>query len=193
MIDFMDKTIMPIRITTPRLILRSFEDRDILPFSTYRSDPEVAKYQGWETPYSVDQAAAFVKDMQAATPKEPGHWYQIAVELKSTGALIGDVVFHRLLEDPDQAEIGFTLAREHQGQGYAAEAVSRMLDYLFTELNLHRVRANCDPRNLGSIRLMQKLGMRHEGRFLQSLWLKSEWVDEDWYAILQSEWVKKIE
>lgn len=182
---------MPIRIDTHRLILRSFEDRDIQPFSMYRSDLEVAKYQGWETPYSIEQAAAFVQEMKTTTPGEPGRWYQVAIELKSTDEMIGDVVFHRLLEDPAQAEIGFTLAREHQGQGYAAEAVSALLEYLFTELNLHRVCANCDPRNLPSTRLMQRLGMRHEGRFLQSLWLKGEWVDEDWFAILRSEWVKK--
>ncbi len=179
---------MPLPLETPRLILRPFTDRDAEPFSRYRSDPEVARYQGWEAPFSLGQAARFVAEMKAKKPGEPGEWFQVALELKSTGELIGDVAFQRLREDERQAEIGFTLARAFQGQGYAAEAVGRLLDYLFGELGLHRVRADCDPQNAASIRLLTKVGMRHEGTFVESLWYKGGWADEDWYALLHREW-----
>ncbi len=181
---------MPLPLYTPRLILRSFAESDIQGFAAYRSDPEVARYQGWEAPFSLEKASRFVREMISRTPGDPGQWYQVAIELKSSGELIGDCVFQRLVEDPRQGEIGFTLARRFQGQGYASEAVSRLLDYLFGELGLHRVRANCDPENITSIRLMERLGMRHEGRFVESLWSKGRWVDEDWYAILEREWRK---
>lgn len=106
--------------------------------------------------------------------------------------MIGDLAFKRLSEDFRQAEIGFTLAREFQGKGYAAEALICLFNYLFDELNLHRIRANCDPENLASARLMEHMGMRHEGHFLESLWFKGRWTGEDWYAILQKEWnIKK--
>ena len=101
--------------------------------------------------------------------------------------MIGDCGFFLLTEDEQQAEIGFTLASPFHGQGFASEAVSRLLDYLFDGLNLHRVRANCDPRNTSSIHLLERAGMRHEGRFIASLWFKGEWVDEDWFAILRNE------
>jgi aminoglycoside 6'-N-acetyltransferase len=179
---------MSFHLETPRLILRAFEDRDIAPFAAYRSDPEVARYQGWEAPFSLEQAAHFVNAMKAQTPGEPGAWFQIALELKSSGEMIGDVVFHVLAEDPCQAEIGFTLARAFQGRGYAAEAVKCLLDYLFGTLNLHRVRANCDPENETSAHLMERVGMRREGRFVESLWFKGRWAGEDWYAILRREW-----
>lgn len=181
---------MSFRMETPRLILRAFENRDIGPFAAYRSDPEVARYQGWEAPFSLEQATRFVNEMKAQTPGTPGAWFQVALELKSGGEMIGDVVFKVLAEDPRQAEIGFTLARAFQGHGYAAEAVKCLLDYLFGTLNLHRVRANCDPQNQSSIRLMEWVGMRHEGRFVESLWFKGRWADEDWYAILRREWKK---
>jgi len=177
-------------LQTSRLVLRPFEDRDIEPFRLYRSDPEVAKYQGWEAPFRLDQATRFVNEMKARTPGEPGQWYQIALVLKTTGELIGDCAFQRLAEDHHQAEIGFTLARAHQGRGYAAEAVTRLIDYLFGELGLHRVRANCDPENAASARLLHRVGMRHEGRFVESLWFKGRWVGEDWFAILRREWEK---
>ncbi|HVN54786.1 MAG TPA: GNAT family N-acetyltransferase [Anaerolineaceae bacterium] len=179
-------------LDTPRLTLRSFQRSDIEPFSRYRSDPEVARYQGWEIPYTLEQATRFVGEMIAASPGIPGQPYQVAIELRATGEMIGDCMFVRLPEDERQAEIGFTLARAFQGQGYASEAVARLLDYLFSDLNLRRVRANCDPQNTSSARLLRRLGMRQEGHFIESLWLKGCWVDEDWYAILRIEWQKRL-
>ena len=77
---------------------------------------------------------------------------------------------------------------EFQGKGYATEGVLCLLDYLFGELKLHRVQANCDPENLASAHLMKRVGMRLEGQLLESFWFKGRWADEDWYAILQKEW-----
>lgn len=179
---------MSIRLETTRLILRAFEERDSEPFSQYRSDPEVAIYQGWETPFTYEQATQFIHEMNSKSPGKPGEWYQIVIELKATGKMIGDCAFQRLAEDHAQAEIGFTLARAFQDQGYATEAVMGLLGYLFEDLGLHRVRANCDPDNLASIQLLERVGMRHEGRFIESLWLKGNWVSEDWFAILECEW-----
>ena len=179
---------MSLILETPRLILRPFIDDDSPAFSAYRSDPVVAQYQGWEAPFSLEQAAEFIEYVKAATPGKPGQWYQLALERKSDGTLIGDCAFKILEDDLRQAEIGFTLAREVHGQGYASEGVGRLLQYLFDDLDLHRVRGNCDPQNAASIRLMQRLGMRHEGRWIQSLWFKGDWADEDWFAILREEW-----
>ncbi len=181
-------TPMQLRLETPRLILRSFEDQDLLPFFQYRSDPEVALYQGWPWPYTREMAADFVNEMKSHRPGIPGDWFQLAVILKAKGEMIGDCGFHRLFEDPRQTEIGFTLAKLYQRQGYGYEMTRRLLDYLFNGLGLHRVRANCDPQNKSSVKLLEKLGMRHEGRFIQSLWYKGAWADEDWYAILEQEW-----
>jgi RimJ/RimL family protein N-acetyltransferase len=178
------------RLETPRLVLRPFEERDILPFAAYRSDPEVARYQGWETPYSPERAARFVAEMIRARPGTPGEWYQAAIELKAGEEMIGDCAFC-VSADGRQAEIGYTLARRFQGQGYASEALTRLLDYLFFDLNLHRVHANLDPQNTPSARLLERLGFRLEGRFVESLWFKGGWADEAWYAILQREWLAR--
>lgn len=172
---------------TNRLILRAFEEKDAPAFSAYRSDALIARYQGWQAPFSLEQARAFIAEMRAKTPGQPGQWYQVALELKESGSLIGDCAFH-LSADSRQAEIGMTLARSFQNQGFAAEAGKWLLDYLFGELQVHRVFANIDPRNESAIQVIGRLGLRFEGRFIQSLWLKGEWVDEEWYALLRSEW-----
>lgn len=178
-------------IETPRLILRPFGQQDIEPFARYRSDPDVARYQGWEAPYSLEQAASFVAEMQRAVPGASGQWLQIAVEEKSTGCLAGDCAFKLQGAGPFQAELGMTLARDFWSKGYAAEAVTALLDALFADPNLHRAYANIDPRNRSSARLLERLGFRHEGRFIESLWFKGGWADEDWYAILRGEWLAR--
>lgn len=175
-------------LETERLILRSFRAEDAETFAAYRSDPQVAQYQGWEAPYSLELAQLLCLEMSRQPAGIPGEWCQLALELKAGGEMIGDVTFCILNEDDRQAQIGFTLSRHYQGQGYATEAVRRLLAYLFGDLQLHRVRANCDPQNRASAQLMERLGMRQEGHMLQSLWFKSRWADELWYAILREEW-----
>lgn len=181
------------RLESARLILRTFETRDVETFARYRSDPEVARFQGWQTPYSQEQAAHFVSQMQSAQPGAPGEWVQLALERKADGVLIGDCAFQCLLDDPRQAEIGFTLAREFQSQGYAAEAVTCLLGYLFDTLKLHRVRANCDPQNHASMRLLARVGMRHEGSFVESYWDGQRWTGEECFAVLAREWSVKAQ
>lgn len=176
-------------LETPRLIMRPFNERDIPVFSAYRSDPNVARYQGWNAPYSLDLAAAFVAGMQTAQPGTPGEWYQLAIEVKASGEMIGDGAFHLLKEDIRQAEIGLTLARSAQGQGYAVEVTRRLLDYLLGELGLHRVKATCDALNLAAARTLERAGMRREAYFVEHLWFKGAWSSEYVYAILGREWM----
>jgi len=174
-------------LKTPRLFLRPFQAADLESFAGYRSDPEVARYQSWTPPFSLDQAETFLKEMERARPGTPGNWYQIAVERQSQPGIIGDCAFQVLAEDERQAEIGFTFSRSFQKQGYAAEAVRRLLDYLFGELHLHRVTATCDVENTASFRLLERVGMRREAHFIENIWFKGAWGSEYAYALLYRE------
>ncbi|TFG73592.1 MAG: N-acetyltransferase [Anaerolineales bacterium] len=181
---------MSLVLETERLIMRAFQDKDILDFAWYRSDPYVAQYQGWDAPYSVEKAAEFVAENKVICPGTPGEWHQIALELKDGSQLIGDCVFHILKEDAQQAEIGFTLSRQYQGLGYATEAVTRLVDYLFGELQLHRICAICDVENQTSSKLLERIGMRREAHFVENIWFKGKWGSEYLYGLLQHEWAK---
>lgn len=186
------RPVLRLPLHTSRLILRPFASSDAETFARYRSDPDVARYQGWDTPFTLQQAGLFIAAMQETQPGLPGRWYQIAIEQKRDGSLIGDCAFLILAEDPRQAEIGFSIARAYQGQGIATEAVTCLLGCLFDFYDLHRVRANCDPENTGSMKVLTKVGMRHEGRFVDSLWFKGRWASEDWFAVLREEWDQRI-
>lgn len=175
-----------VELRTARLLLRRFRPDDVAAFAAYRSDPEVARFQGWDAPYPTAAADAFVADLGRAVPGTPGQWYQIAVEEPVSGRLVGDVGV--LTEaDPRLARIGFTIAGDAQGQGYATDAVTAVLSHLFAG-GTHRVSADCDARNTRSAALLERVGMRREAHHRASAWWKGEWTDEYVYAVLAGEW-----
>lgn len=176
------------QLGTPRLCLRRFRESDAEAFADYRSDPAVARYQGWDAPYPLEQASRFVSAMATEPADVPGEWLQIAVALAADGVLVGDCAFASQVQEPRTVEIGFTIAPEHQGRGYAREAVSSLLRYLFEHLGKHRVIASCDPRNAPSVKVLEALGLRREGHMLESTWAKGEWADDLLFAILRREW-----
>lgn len=175
-------------IESPRLTLRRFADADLEPFLAYLNDPEVARYQSWES-YTEEQARAVIEQQKTRSPGLPGQWFTFALELKETGTLVGHVAL-RMLDDR-QAEIGFTMARAFHGRGLACEAAARVLDYAFEELKLHRVTAVTDCENVKSAALLERLGMRREGHLIQNIWFKGRWGSEYLYAILRDEWLKR--
>lgn len=179
-----------VELRSARLVLRRFTDSDLETFQAYRNDPDISRYQSWET-FSLEEALRFIDEQKSLEPLVPGRWFQFAVALQETPALIGDCALKIDEENPEQAEIGFTFAREHQGKGYAAEAVHRLLDFLFREACLHRVIAITDCENQSAVALLERTGLRREGHFLQNIWFKGKWGDEYLYAILKSEWLQK--
>jgi RimJ/RimL family protein N-acetyltransferase len=175
------------RIATARLVVRRFAAADAATFAAYRSDPEVARYQAWDIPYLVEDAEKFVASLAGLAPGTPGTWFQFAVALAATGALVGDVALRTSRSDPRQAEVGFSFASAHQRRGYAVEAVAAVLDYAFDRLAMQRVFSITDARNLRAQRLLERLGFRREVEFRDSTWFKGEWAREVLYAKLASE------
>jgi aminoglycoside 6'-N-acetyltransferase len=163
---------------TSRLVLRPLETKDADVFSAYRSDPLVAQFQGWEAPFSLEQAANFILQMQHTTPGTPGQWYQIGIERQDTHELVGDCAFQVEEHDPALAEIGYTLARAGWGQGYATEAVGRLLGYLFDELEIQEVIAICDELNVLSGRVARRLGMVFDDFKYEPVYFKGRWCQE---------------
>ncbi|BCL32873.1 GNAT family N-acetyltransferase [Streptomyces aurantiacus] len=172
-------------LETPRLVLRRFRTEDAAPLASYRSDPSVARYQSWTAPVSADTAARTVRAFAEGSAEDPG-WFQYAIELKAGRCLVGDVGVC-LHENLTQAEIGFTLACDRQGHGYAAEAVGVVLDDLFGRRGVHRVSAECDARNTRSARLLLRLGFVREGLLRQATWIKGEWTDDLLFGLLSSD------
>jgi len=172
-------------INTDRLSIMPLGLQDKEVFLAYRGNPTVYQFQSWYPP-SLQEVENFIRHNLTVIPNTNDTWLQLGVYLHND-ALIGDMGIH-FLEDDAQVEIGYTLAPEHHGQGYAAEAVKAVLDYLFFTLNKHRITASVDPANQKSINLLKKLGFRQEAHFRKSVLIRGEWCDDVIFAILEEEW-----
>lgn len=145
-------------IETARLRLRRSLPDDAATISAYRADPEVHRYQGWDRT-DVDGVRAEIELMTAREPGAPGGWVQLSVEELDTGLLVGDVGLSPSDHEPGVIKIGYTVSPEHQGRGYATEAVKALIDYAFERLGAEIVRAYASAENAPSIRLAERVGM----------------------------------
>ena len=175
-------------IVTERLMLRPFETADLPAFVAYRSDPRVAAYQSWDADYALEDAERFLAEQRGPELGLPGAWVQLAITDRADGTLFGDCAVHVAGAQPATAEIGITLARQSQGRGVAAEALQGLLAALFDEHAMHRVYAEADDRNESVHRLLERLGLRLEGRLVEADWFKGEWTTLRIYALLAREW-----
>ncbi len=130
----------------------------------------------------------FLAEQAKLHPDVAGTWFQMAIDHREAGVIVGDCGLKAIEGQPGQVEIGFTLSPDHQGKGYATEALTRLLDYIFGELRKHRVTAVTDARNAPAVRLLERVRMRREGHFIQNIWFKGSWGDEYLYALLAQEW-----
>lgn len=162
----------------PRLCLRALRQNDAERLHAYRRDPEVAFFQSWDTDYSLEDAVKLAEDMAAADFGARGSWYQIAIALHEEDELIGDIGVYFDTEDTAQAEIGYTLARRHQGKGLASEAIGLLLARLEGDQGIARVKAVTDIRNHPSRVLLKRAGFAETRVLEQNGFYKGEWCDE---------------
>ena len=173
-------------IHTERLLIRQLEFSDAEAFWCYKKMPDAVRFQTWR-PTSLYEVEQFIQKMRDVAPCTPDAWLQVAVCLKDSGTMIGDIGLH-FLADPAQMEIGYTISPNHQRKGYGTEAVRAILGYLFDTLEKHRVTASLDPRNAPSAAVLEKLGFRKEAQFRKSYFMDGEWCDDWVYAMLREEW-----
>lgn len=161
---------------------------DQIAFHAYRTDPEVARYQSWDSPYSQEEAEAFIAEMLACHPDTPGEWYQFAVALKADDRLIGDVALRIGDNEPDEAEVGYSLASHAMGRGFASEAVAAILDYALVARGKSHVVAWADTRNVRSLALLERLGFIRKDHANREGWFKGAWSKETKHVMTAGAW-----
>lgn len=147
----------------------------------WASSPVACRYQPWG-PNEVPDTEAFVAD--AIRAWSDGHqarrvWVAEMPDLGVVG--LGELKVHSRVHM--QAEIAYAIHMELWGRGYGA-AIAEALIAIAREEDMHRIFATCDPRNVGSARVLQKVGMSHEGTLRHTLQIRDGWRDSDMYALL---------
>jgi RimJ/RimL family protein N-acetyltransferase len=177
-----------LEIVTERLRLRPFQADDLPAFVAYRREPEVARYQSWDTTYSMADAERFVASQEGVELGTRGAWVQLAAIDQLSGTLCGDCGVRVDADQPGTAEVGVTLALDRRGSGLATEALAAVIAKLFDEQKLHRVCAQADDRNGAVHRLLEGLGFRCEARLIEADWFKGQWATLRIFAVLRREW-----
>ncbi len=178
-----------LNILTKRLKIRHLELTDLSDFYVYRSNPEVAKYQGFDV-FTFEHAKQFIKENATRHFGIAGEWIQYGIENIETRHLIGDCAIKLDQYDTRIAEVGITISPHEQKKGFAKEALLGVLAFLFDTKEIHRVIGIVDVENAASINLLNITRFRQEGHFIENVFFKGKWGSEYLYAMLKREWDK---
>lgn len=175
------------KLETERLILRDFVKGDWQAVLAYQSDPLYLRYNHWteRTPETVQEFVGWFLGQQSNVPRIK---YQLAIVLKSTDQLIGNCGVRMDAPNSVEADIGYELSPQHWNCGYATEAARTIVDFGFDHFGVHRIWADCVADNVGSAHVLEKLGMKLEGRLRENKYFKGRWWNTLVYAILAEEW-----
>ena len=173
-------------INASRIRLRWIRDEDAQAMYRIYSNPDVMRY--WSTPPlpNLEAAQELVAQIQNdCRQKTIMKW---GVARQDGDELIGSVTLFNFNLDNERAEVGYALDRACWGQGYMNESLRALLGYAFDVLKLRRIEADVDPRNIGSIRTVERLGFKQEG-YLRERWhVNGELQDALFFGLLRRDW-----
>ena len=121
------------------------------------------------------------------TLQNPRYDYEFAAVLKNNNILIGGCGIHITNMNNKEGSIGYCINSQFWRNGYASEAASALIQFGFESLKLHRIYATCHPQNIGSVKVLEKVGMVKEGRLRDHEFQKGRWRDSLIFSILDYE------
>ncbi|MGD0691677.1 MAG: GNAT family N-acetyltransferase [Acidimicrobiales bacterium] len=168
-------------LRTERLVLREFSLADQDATHRYGSDVEVTRYMTWG-PNSLSDTANYLMDVVRRANAKPRTSFTLAV-VNLDGDLIGAAGLKLTDGERRQGELGYVLAKDSWGSGYATEVARCLIAFGFNELGLDQITAICDPENHASARVLEKAGMRFEGTLRDHLHVQGAWRDSQLYVL----------
>lgn len=180
---------MKITLSTQRLILKPLNPDDLKEIHALHSLPETDEFNTLGIPQNVEETRLILLEWIKATEWEQSPEYTFTIRDIETSDFIGLIALKCGSPKFRNGEVWYKLHVNHWGRGYATEALKRVLEFGFSKLKLHRIEAGCAVDNKGSARVLEKAGMRKEGRKRKVLPLKSGWSDNYEYGILEEEMI----
>jgi RimJ/RimL family protein N-acetyltransferase len=181
-------------IETERLLLRPLDPAtDVDALYAYQSREDVCRYIPYP-PRSRERVLERLGDPKTNPSylEGEGEYITLAVVVRDTGVLVGDVILIWASEQHRTAEIGYVFDPDHHGHGYATEAARALLAMAFDGMDVHRVVGRIDQRNDASAAVLRRIGMRQEAVLVENEWFKGEWSTEVDFAILAAEWRESV-
>lgn len=178
---------MTIKLLTKRTRLRFIKISDLDSIHKLHSFPETDRYNTLGIPKNIEETRAVIKPWIAENKLNEIRNFTFAIENNVNKQFIGLFGLQLGQYKYKLAEVWYKILPDHWNKGIATEVLGRMVDFGFGELKLHRIQAGCAVENLSSIKVLEKNGFRYEGRRRKILPLKSGWVDNYEYAILETD------
>ena len=171
-----------VTIETPRLILRRARIEDAKPMlRNWANDPEVTQYLTWPTHKCLEVTESVLANWIESYQKDD--YYQWMIVLKNLGEPIGSIMA-TTVGRAQSAHIGYCIGRDWWHQGIMSETLKAVINFLFDEVGYHRIEAMHDPNNPNSGKIMEKCGMKYEGRMRQADRNNQGICDACYYALL---------
>jgi RimJ/RimL family protein N-acetyltransferase len=178
----MDLANIPRELNTRDLHLRPLGIEDAEGMFAMLSDPQSLKYWSDQPISDIDAAIQVLrKDVESDAKGNSMCW---AITLDDQETMIGKCILFQFNQDNHRAEIGYILNRNYWRRGFMQQALEAIIDFAFTTLKLHRIEADIDSKNTGSLALLEKLGFEREGFFRDRWCVYGEWQDSVMLALL---------
>ncbi len=178
---------IPLPLTTARLTLRRFDPADWKDLLEMLSNEDIFQFvEG--APLEEDEVLRWLERDAVLKLTTPDQVFHVGIELNEASKLIGYASLQFTDVQRLQASVQAFLNCNYQSKGYAREAFAALLEFCFTQLHIHRLSASCDTRHARALKLLEAVGLRREGEFLENRLLKGQWASTAYYAILQQEY-----
>lgn len=174
-------------LSNGRLSLREFTKDDWIDVHKYASQEIVCQYQPWG-PNTEEDSKGFVNQVIKDALQQPRTRFAFAIIYKENMIGTGEINIRNFTNRV--GEVAYIVNPDYWGKGIATDVAKFLINYGFKELKLHRIYATCDPRNIGSSKVLEKVGMIKEGRIREHLLVKDGWRDSILYSVLEHEWEK---
>lgn len=174
-------------LSSDNIYLRPATKSDYSVIKAYRQDPENCRYI--RPAESDDETMKIVEQLSKPWQMEEGFWNGLVICSQADNTLLGEIVFRVEDWEHQRAEIGYRLSETAAGKGICTQAATLLLDYIIQELGFFKIVAKCDPRNIASYRVMEKLGFKREAFFKEHYLMGNEWTDQYDYGLMASDWL----
>ena len=177
-------------IKTNRLNIRELTFADINNVHNLHSLPETDEFNTLGIPETIQTTEKILEEWVSLQKEEPRKSYVFGIDKNDDNSFVGLIALNLGKANYRTAEVWFKIHKDFWRKGYMTEALTKLLDFGFNNLNLHRIEAGCAVENIASSKVLEKVGMVREGMKRKKLPIRGEWKDNYFYGILEEEFNK---
>ena len=179
--------IISMKLQTERLKLLELSRAELEEIHQLHLLPAVDEFNTLGIPETLNITSALVTDWLSQQRARPRMSYIFCIKLIDTNQFVGLIALILGKLNFKIAEVWYKIHPVCWRQGYASEALGKLLEFGFQTLGLHRIEAGCAMENIASVKVLEKVGMKREGIKRKILPIRGEWVDNYFYAILEND------